>query len=78
MKIEEALIQLRDDLKEWVTNNLNAIGKPKASDVSIVAPEGMAATDVQGAVGELSESLANGQVKFKVENGELFYSVYTE
>ena len=26
MKIEEALIRLRDDLKEWVTNNLNAIG----------------------------------------------------
>jgi hypothetical protein len=26
----------------------------------------------------LNDSLANGQVKFKVENGELYYSVYTE
>lgn len=26
MKVEEALIQLRDDLKEWTKNNLNAIG----------------------------------------------------
>lgn len=26
----------------------------------------------------LNESLASGQVKFKVENGELYYSVYTE
>lgn len=57
MKIEEALIRLRDDLKEWVTNNLNAIGKPKASDISIATPEGMASTDVQGAIGELSDSL---------------------
>lgn len=31
-----------------------------------------------GAVKELNESLASGQVKFKVENGELYYSVYTE
>ena len=29
-------------------------------------------------VDELNNSLADGQVKFKVENGELFYSVYTE
>lgn len=30
------------------------------------------------AVKELSDSLANGQVKFKVENNELYYSIYTE
>lgn len=54
MKVEEALIRLRDDLKEWVTNNLNAIGKPKASDVSITSPEGMGATDVQNAIVELN------------------------
>lgn len=29
-------------------------------------------------VNQLNSSLANGQVKFKVENGELYYSVYTE
>lgn len=57
MKIEEALIRLRDDLKECVTNNLNAIGKPKASDISIATPEGMASTDVQGAIGELRDIL---------------------
>ena len=27
------------------------------------------------AVKELNERLANGQVKFKVENGELYYSI---
>ena len=27
---------------------------------------------------ELNSSLANGQVKFKVENGDLYYSVFTE
>lgn len=26
----------------------------------------------------VNDSLANGQVKFKVENGDLYYSVYTE
>ena len=30
------------------------------------------------ALKEVNNSLANGQVKFKVENGELYYSVYTE
>ena len=30
------------------------------------------------ALKDVNDSLANGQVKFKVENGELFYSVYTE
>lgn len=54
MKIEEALIRLRDDLKTWVTNNLNEIGKPKASDVPITSPEGMEATDVQNAIVELN------------------------
>jgi hypothetical protein len=54
MKVEEALIRLRDDLKEWVTNNLNAIGKPKASDVTITTPEGMEATDAQNAIVELN------------------------
>jgi hypothetical protein len=46
----EALIRLRDDLKEWVANNLNAIGKPKASDVSIDAIEGMSASTAQDAI----------------------------
>ena len=41
-----------------------------------------ASTDVSkpvgaGAVQELNSSLANGNVKFKVENGELYYSIYT-
>ena len=35
------------------------------------------AVTVQQAVDEVNNSLANGQVKFKVENGELYYSVYT-
>lgn len=30
------------------------------------------------ALKDVNDSLANGQVKFKVENGELFYSIYTE
>lgn len=54
MTVTEALIQLRDDIKEWVTNNLNAIGKPKASDVSLDAIEGLNAGYVQGAVEELN------------------------
>ena len=29
-------------------------------------------------VDELNNRLADGNVKFKVENGELYYSVYTE
>lgn len=29
-------------------------------------------------VNQLNSSLANGAVKFKVENGDLYYSVYTE
>lgn len=29
-------------------------------------------------IDELNSSLANGQVKFKVESGDLYYSVYTE
>lgn len=33
MKIEDALIRLRDDLKEWVTNNLNAIGSTSADKI---------------------------------------------
>lgn len=53
MTVQEALIRLRDDIKEWVTNNLNAIGKPKASDVSIDTIEGLSATDAQGAIKEL-------------------------
>ena len=39
---------------------------------------GLTATNVQSAIDEVSNSLANGQVKFKVENGQLYYSVYTE
>lgn len=39
---------------------------------------GLQSDNVQGAVDELNNSLANGNVKFKVENGELYYSVYTE
>ena len=34
--------------------------------------------DLQEDVSTLNNSLADGNVKFKVENGELFYSVYTE
>ena len=36
---------------------------------------GLSADNVQGAVDELNDSLANGNVKFKVENGELYYSI---
>lgn len=50
MTTQEALIKLRDDLKTWVANNLNAIGKPKASDVSIDAIEGMSASTAQDAI----------------------------
>lgn len=39
---------------------------------------GLEATNVQGAVDEVNSNLADGNVKFKVENGELYYSVYTE
>jgi len=42
------------------------------------AESGLQADNVQGAINEVSDSLANGQVKFKVENGNLYYSVYTE
>lgn len=30
------------------------------------------------ALKDVNDSLANGQVKFKVENNELYYSIYTE
>ena len=36
---------------------------------------GLEATNVQGAIDEVNNSLAGGNVKFKVENGELYYSV---
>ena len=36
---------------------------------------GLEATNVQGALDEVTDSLANGNVKFKVENGELYYSI---
>ena len=36
MKIEEALIRLRDDLKEWITNNLNAVGGGGSSNIEYV------------------------------------------
>lgn len=36
------------------------------------------AQGVKEALTEVNNSLANGQVKFKVENGDLYYSVYTE
>lgn len=39
---------------------------------------GMDATNLQDAVTELNEALANGTVKFRVVDGELEYSVYTE
>lgn len=40
---------------------------------------GLVADNVQGAIDEVSESLANGCVKFQVTtDGKLQYSVYTE
>lgn len=58
MTTVEALIQLRDDIKKWVTINLNAIGKPKASDIKIDAIDGMDATTAQGALEELNSKTA--------------------
>ena len=59
--------------------NLGAGGASNAQAVQYDnSNSGLEATNVQGAVDELNNSLANGNVKFKVENGELYYSVYTE
>lgn len=57
MNTTEALIRLRDDLKEWVTNNLAVIGKPKASDVNIDPIDGMSATNTQGALEEINSKM---------------------
>lgn len=59
MTTVEALIQLRDDIKKWVTINLNAIGKPKASDIKIDAIDGMDATTAQGALEELNSNMGS-------------------
>lgn len=69
-------------------SQLNAISKAvnESADSSkiISDPDTASATTEQGYIADvqlfnqLSDSLANGQVKFKVENGDLYYSVYTE
>ena len=66
----EALIRLRDNLKEWVTNNLNAIGKPKASDVSIEPIEGLSAATAQDALEVLNSKIKFKEVSVKFDGGK--------
>lgn len=55
------------------------VGESIASNLSYDNTySGIKAVNVQTAIDEVNDSLANGQVKFKVENGDLYYSVYTE
>lgn len=51
-----------------IANDLDACSLVAEEDKSIAGAY---------AVQQLNNSLANGQVKFKVENGDLYYSVYT-
>lgn len=54
-----------------------ALGQiPEDAVVNITDDE--EASSFQTQINEINSSLANGNVKFKVENGELYYSVYTE
>lgn len=59
------------DATVTITNNLLATKSGTALD----AVQGKVLDDK---ITEVNNSLANGNVKFKVENGELYYSVYTE
>lgn len=49
MTTQETFKQFRDDIKAWVTNNLNAIGKfsGKASDITIDPIDGSDSTNAQ-------------------------------
>lgn len=54
-----------------------ALGQiPEDAVVNITDDEETSSFQTQ--INEINSSLANGNVKFKVENGELYYSVYTE
>lgn len=65
--------KLTDDVEYRITD----AGTPTvASNVGYDGSvSGIDAVNVQGAIDKVSESLANGKVKFKVENGELYYSI---
>lgn len=46
-----------------------------ATDIPLSANQGRVLDEK---ISTINDSLADGNVKFKVENGELYYSVYTE
>lgn len=87
--IENATGNLSDLTTEDKSSLVAALNEINKKEVSVLdtGEEIMANTASNKAAGakgvkelfnEVSDSLASGQVKFKVENGELFYSIYTE
>lgn len=67
-----------------IDTKIENAGKPLVSDIdamTLIDEYGKYAADAK-TVGEefakINECLADGTVKFKVENGELYYSIYTE
>ena len=68
--IVSAVNEVKDGLDNAKVDTLTTLEQVEATTDNTI-PVGA------GAVKQLNNSLANGQVKFKVENGELYYSVYT-
>lgn len=78
MNTTEALKQLRDDIKEWVTNNLNAIGKfsGKASDITLDPIDGSDSTNAQEEFERLNSKILVPDYENKLVNAELL-TAYT-
>ena len=91
MTTQETFKQFRDDIKAWVTNNLNAIGKfsGKASDITIDPIDGSDSTNAQEEFERLNSDIkptdsskldSNGYATYKkvghiVEVSVIAYSV---
>lgn len=48
MRIDETLVRLRDDLKEWVTNNLRAVEDAVNNRVTVVTKLPAASVELRG------------------------------
>lgn len=83
-KVDDKIAEMDDafaELEGSIDDKIAEAGKPlssNAADWGMIANYGEYSADAK-TVGEefakVNESLANGQVKFKVENGELYYSI---
>ena len=83
----DAVNNLFDTMSFWTHSKDVEFVDGKTAETKVGAINGIT-SDISGeaddiaasikCVNQLNNSLANGQVKFKVENGDLYYSVYTE